>query len=100
MLRLMDVRAVRENTYQVVLDRDGKTLGYEFTWYPPSRPGRPDRLDYPDQVFWDLMDYQVEEKPGSANGALCIPAVYEVCQVVYRVANGGDVELPIVLDER
>ncbi len=100
MLRLMNVEKLREHVYAVTLERDGKRLRYEFIWRPPPRPGLPDTLDYDEQVVWDLMAYEVKPPPGRPHGAITIPALDEVCQIVYRVADGGEVDFPVVLDER
>ena len=100
MLRLMEVREVRKDVYMVSLERDGNPLRYEFTWNPPPRPDLPETLDYPDQIQWDLMDYEVPDVTGQANGAIWIPVLHEVCQVVYRVADGHAIEFPMILDER
>ena len=100
MLRLMGVHKLSGDTYSVVLDRDGKRLQYEFGWSPSSHEVLPGHLDYPAQIQWDLMDYDIPDVPGQANGAFCIPPLAEVCRVVYRVAHGKEIAFPIVLDER
>ena len=96
----MSVHKLHGNTYSVVLDRDGKRLQYEFRWRPPSHEGGFDHLDHPDQIVWDLIDYDVPDGPGQANGALLIPPFNDVCRIVYRVVHGEEVDFPIVLDER
>ena len=100
MLRLMDIHELSSDLYSVVLDRDGKRLQYEFRWIPPSHEGDFDTLDYPDQIQWDLIDYDMPDIPGQANGALLILPLNDVCRIVYRVVHGEEVAFPIVLDER
>ena len=100
MLRLMDVRTLADGVRAVTLDRDGTTRRYEFTICAPSRPGLPRSMESPDQVVWDLLDYEWKSPPGQPHGAIWIPVLDEVTRIVYRVADGEPIEFPIVLDER
>lgn len=100
MLRLMDIRRIREDIYAVTCNRDGQILRYEFTRRPPVRPGLPESLDYDDQVVSDLIDYEAKPPPGRPHGAIVIPSLDKACQIVYRVADGHSIDFPIVLDER
>ncbi len=100
MLRLMNVQEIRENVFLVTLDRDGRRMEYEYTRIPPSDPDDWVRFDWPQQVQWDLIDYEVKPEPGQPQGALWIPALQELNRLVYKAADGEPLKLPIVLDER
>ena len=100
MLRLMDVQKLSDDTYSLVLDRDGKRLQYELRWRPPSHEGGLSTLDHSDQIVWDLMDYEVIPPPGRPHGAIWIPLLRDIGRAVSRVIRGEEVDFPIVLDER
>ena len=94
------VRDLSGDTYSVVLDRDGKRLQYELRWRPRSHEEGFDHLDHPDHLLWDLIDYDMPDRPGLANGAIWIPFLPNIGRAVYQVIHGQEVAFPIVLDER
>ena len=97
---MMEVKETRTDVFVVSLDRDGKGLQYEFVRTPPEGPDDWATLDYGDQIFVDLMDYELKPIPGQPHGALTIPAINDICQIVYRFARGTKIDFPVLLDER
>lgn len=100
MLRLMDIQQSEGMTYVVTLNRDGKTLRYDFEMQLSPNSENPPHLVVPEQADWDLIDYEWKPPLGRPHGAIWIPALDEVVRIVYRVSEGERVEFPIVLDER
>ena len=101
MLQLVNITEVRKHVYLATLDRDGQIIEYEFTWTPPRAPEGWPTVDYPERADYDLIDYEPEEyKNKPDGGALWIPALSKVVQIVYRLADGATIEYPVVLDER
>lgn len=100
MLQLVNVREVREHVYLATLDRDGQLMEYEFTWTPPDGPDDWPIVNYPDRADYDLIDYEPEEYKNKPGGALWVPALAKVAQIVYRLAEGATIDYPVLLDER
>lgn len=100
MLQLLSVTEVREHIFLVTFDSDGQTFEYEFTWTPPVPPDVAGHVDYPPRVDYDLADYEAEELKDKPGGALWVPALSTVIDIIHRLAAGEDVDFPFVLDER
>ena len=92
---------IREHVYLATLDRDGQAMQYELTWTPPDSPEGWPLVDAPVHMDYDLIDYEAEEyKKRPHGGALWVPAISKVVQIVYRLAAGETIEYPVLLDER
>lgn len=100
MLQLVSITECRENVYLVTLDRDGKILEYEFTRTPPNGADGYAMVGYPDKAAYDLIDYEPEESKNKPGGAIWIPALSKVNQIIHRIANGARIDYPVLLDER
>lgn len=100
MLQLLSVREVREHIFLVTLDSDGQIFEYEFIWTPPVPPDVAGHVDYPPRVDYDLADYEANELKDKPGGALWVPALSTVINIIHRLATGEVVDCPVVLDER
>jgi len=99
MLTLVKIEAIHPRKYVATLDRDGKLLSYEFDIRLPG-DARIGGASEPLKMYADLIDYEDQRDFGPSRGMLYVPAIDVVRRLVFDVAVGDKVDLPIVLDER
>jgi len=101
MLTLVKIEAIHPRKLVATLDRDGTLLSYEFDVTLPG-DARIGGASEPLKMWADLIDYEVEPKPGGppGRGALIVPPIPVVRRLVFNFAVGDKVDLPVVLDER
>jgi len=99
MLTLVKIEAIHPRKLVATLDRDGTLLSFEFD-VRLSDDGSVKGVGPPEHMYADLIDYEDQRDYGPSRGIINIPAIRVVRRLVYRVAIGTHVDLPIVLDER
>ena len=102
MLTLVDIKKKDACNCIVTLSRDGKEMVYEFHLHIPDtdHPERIPSIGPPEAAYYDLIDYEPPCPPGRPHGAIYIPFMSRLCSLVYSVADGVPIDLPVVLDER
>jgi len=102
MLTLVDIKKKDACNYIVILNRDGKEMVYEYHVHIPG-PNDPNgirAMGHSEEMDYDLIDYELPCPPDRPHGAIYIPFMRRISNLVFRVADGIPVDLPVVLDER
>jgi hypothetical protein len=102
MLRAVNVVKIDAKHCRVTIDRDGKEKDYVFsvTLPEPDEPPWLAAAGPPDEIYYDLLDYDYIPPGQRAGGAPWLLFMKTLVSLVCRTARDEPVELPVVLDER
>lgn len=87
MLELLELELRDGKHCRVVINRDGTILEYAFEKY-----------DVPDQMYWDLFDYELKPPETGPRGSIYIPAIDHIERFIMKLRCGETLELPIDLE--